>query len=130
MPKLMCKNEGCNNIASKHGYCEIHQPKLKKNKRTAYEHKNKPYYRDSRWKTVCMIVDQREHNCCQLCHKFVSGRRKQHHHIIPIQEKPELAFDADNIMLVCPICHIVAESKSKEFKKFPSYFNSPPTQNV
>ncbi|WP_420814207.1 HNH endonuclease [Loigolactobacillus bifermentans] len=131
----MCQYEGCNNLVDHGKYCQEHAysrkyRQAKRKKRDVYHHDNKPYYRTERWQTVCMEVDIREHNCCQRCGRYVYGRHKHHHHIKPIKVDASLAYDPNNIMLLCNLCHPIVEheQEAKPPKVFPSYF-SPPTPN-
>lgn len=135
MAKHMCEFNGCHNIiehgryCTEHSYSEKHKRSRKK-KRSVYHHDNKPYYHDPKWKSVCMQVDLREHNQCQRCGKIVFGRHKHHHHIKPIKDDPSLAYEPNNVMLLCDLCHPIVEHEQEDTlaKVYPSYFNSPPTQ--
>ncbi len=137
MAKKMCQFEGCSNITERGKYCSEHTAsrkfkRAKRKKHNAYHHENKPYYHSQRWKTVCAIVDLRENNCCQRCHRYVFGKYKHHHHIKPIKLDATLAFDPENIMLLCSDCHPIVEHEQEEKrpKVYPSYFTPPtPTQN-
>lgn len=135
MAKHMCEFNGCHNIiehgryCAEHSYSEKHK-RARKKKRSVYHHDNKPYYHDPKWKSVCMQVDLREHNQCQRCGKIVFGRHKHHHHIKPIKDDSSLAYEPNNVMLLCDLCHPIVEHEQEDTlaKVYPSYFNSPPTQ--
>lgn len=50
-------------------------------------------------------VYQRDNYKCQQCNS--NKRTKLHmHHIIPLFQDPSLAFDMDNLITLCPDCHI------------------------
>lgn len=126
----MCEFNGCHNLI-KHGkYCAEHayskDYRIKhKHHRSVWHHDNKPVYHSDKWKSVCEVVDLREHNMCQRCGKIVFGKDKQHHHIIPIKQDPSLKFEPRNIMLLCARCHPIVEHEQEENPKpvYPSYFD-------
>lgn len=131
MARAMCQQPGCTNVVEHGRYCAEHAyshsyKRAKRKKASVYHHDNKPVYRSDEWKSVCYIVDQREHNCCQHCGKFCYGRDKQHHHIIPIKDDPSLEFEPNNIMLLCSKCHPIVEHEHDEHKPnvYASYFNA------
>jgi 5-methylcytosine-specific restriction endonuclease McrA len=127
----MCEFNGCHNLIEHGRYCSEHQRHIHKHKpKSIYHHDNKPVYRSEQWKSVCLMVDLREHDRCQRCGKIVFGKDKQHHHIIPIKKNPQLEFDPDNIMLLCAKCHPIVEHEQEKTKPkiFPKYFQSPPYQ--
>ena len=41
---------------------------------------------------------------------YIETRRLQVHHIIPLEERPDLAFDNDNLITVSPRTHELAET--------------------
>lgn len=125
-----CAVDGCSNLVEHGKYCPEHALSAKgkqarKHHRSVYVHENKPIYRTERWKNVCQIVDLREHNRCQRCGKYVWGRHKQHHHIVPIQRDASLTYDTNNIMLLCDKCHPIVEHEQDDTnqKIYPSYFS-------
>jgi len=125
----MCEFNGCHNVIEHGSYCEEHKysEKFKRahaKRKSIYHHDNKPVYRSQEWKSVCEVVDMREHNACQNCGRIVFGRNKQHHHIVPIKDNPQLEFEPDNIMLLCARCHPIVEHEQENKKPeiFASYF--------
>ena len=134
-----CEFNGCTNKVSNGAYCEDHKrskksrmAKQKKQSKSIYHHANKSFYNSDPWKAMRSYVYEREHGCCQLCGRFIFGRRAHVHHMVPIKANPLLALDENNLMLLCPTCHTIEENKDKEKKEkvFPSYFGpkAPPTQ--
>ena len=45
---------------------------------------------------------ERDHYWCQVCRRRWANTV---HHIIPIEERPDLALDMDNCEAICTICH-------------------------
>lgn len=126
-----CDFNGCTNKISHGKYCEEHQRSAKskrarRKKKDIYHHDNKPFYRTEAWKSVSDYVYEREHGCCQRCGKFIFGRQAHRHHIVPIKDDKTLALDPNNIMLLCPQCHVIVENedKDKKDKVYPSYFKT------
>lgn len=130
----MCEFNGCHSLVEHGRYCEEHaysekHKRARKKKRSVYHHDNKPVYHSEKWKSVCQLVDMREHDQCQRCGRYVFGRHKHHHHIVPIKVNPMLEYEPNNIMLLCNLCHPIVEHEQEEkpVKVYPSYFDSPPT---
>lgn len=50
-------------------------------------------------------------NLCALCllDGVVSNSRVEMHHIEPIKERPDLAYDCDNLICLCTWHHVLAE---------------------
>ena len=128
-PIKYCEFNGCTNKIAKGAYCEDHKRKKKarksKEKKSIYHHENKPFYRTQSWQDMRSYIYERERGCCQVCGKFVFGKRAQVHHIIPIKDNKLLSLEENNLMLLCPQCHVIEENKEKK-KVFPSYFNTEP----
>ncbi|TEA54648.1 HNH endonuclease [Bacillus sp. BH2] len=122
-----CDFNGCRNKISKGRYCEEHKrnklPRKKKDKKNIYHHENKSFYRTDEWKYVRSQVYEREKGYCQRCGRFVFGRSAHVHHIIPIKQDETLKLEINNLMLLCPKCHIKEENEDKPKKVFPSYFS-------
>lgn len=129
-----CDFNGCTNKINRGSYCDEHKRskasiKKMQNKKTIYHNQNKPFYNSKEWKHMRSFVYEREHGCCQKCGRFVFGKHAQVHHIVTIKKNPLLKLDPNNLMLLCPSCHMEEENKDKEKtrKIFPGYFNAPPT---
>lgn len=64
-----------------------------------------------RWDQVRQGVYCRDHNLCRAC--WESGRLTvdglEAHHIIPLSERPDLAYDPDNIITLCTRHHKAAD---------------------
>lgn len=63
-------------------------------------------HKSKRWKEKRNYILKRDNYLCQECKKY--GRRVDGdvvHHIIPIEEAPELAFVDDNLITICKTCH-------------------------
>lgn len=120
-----CEFNGCTHKVDKGAYCDDHKRSKKsmiKKRKDIYHHDNKSFYNSNAWKTTRDFVYEREHGCCQECGRFIFGRSAHVHHKVPIKKNPLLKLDLNNLMLLCPTCHIAEENKDKQEKVFPSYF--------
>jgi thymidylate synthase (FAD) len=57
-------------------------------------------------------VYERDHHRCQLCGK--TGKLTLHH-ILPVWSRPDLATDIDNLVSVCPPCHLKVNTRELEY---------------
>lgn len=71
-----------------------------------------PFYHTKAWKRVRALALARDGGMCQSCmEKFRSGvgirprRAQMVHHIIPREERPDLALDLKNLQSLCNECH-------------------------
>ncbi|KAA0965836.1 HNH endonuclease [Sporosarcina sp. ANT_H38] len=124
-----CDFNGCDSKIERGRYCSDHmrdmpKKKKKKDKVSIYHHENKSFYNSKLWKATRSYVYDRERGCCQRCKSFVFGRNAHVHHVIPIKKDITLRLEVNNLMLLCPVCHIEEENKIGTQKIFPSYFNS------
>jgi 5-methylcytosine-specific restriction enzyme A len=110
-----CGEQGCKSLISSGRYCADH--KRKKKEKVVYS-KNKSFYRTQAWQGLRSFVYERDKGCCQRCGKFVFGKLAHAHHIVPVQIKPSLKLDADNVTLLCNKCHPIVEEETME-KYFP-----------
>ena len=62
--------------------------------------------KDKLEKVVKSIVKIRDNNTCQKCLKKVSGANCHASHVIPVSRDGRLAFDIDNLKVLCFHCHI------------------------
>lgn len=106
-----CHEQGCRSLVDSGRYCNNHRRK-QKNKGS----NNKSFYNSQAWKDVKSYCYQRDKGKCTKCGKFVFGHSAQHHHIVPINEQPELKLESDNITTLCPQCHMLVEKKSHKHK--------------
>lgn len=52
------------------------------------------------------IVKKRDRYTCQHCHKLVSGSNCHVSHVIPVSASLDLAYDLNNLKVLCYHCHI------------------------
>lgn len=71
-----------------------------------------PFYHSAAWKRVRALAMQRDHGMCQDCmDRLRAGygirphRAQMVHHIIPLEERPDLALDLNNLRSLCNECH-------------------------
>lgn len=107
-----CHEQGCKNLISSGRYCDDHK-RRSRNKGS----NNKSFYNSQAWRDLKSFCYQRDGGRCTKCLKFVFGHSAQHHHIIPVNKRPDLKLDADNITTLCPKCHMLEEKKSYDKPK-------------
>lgn len=130
-----CDFNGCPNKIKRGSYCEEHKRskqsiQKKQRKKSIYHNQNKSFYNSKPWKSMRLFIYQRERGCCQKCGRFVFGKHAQVHHVVTIKQNPLLKLEPNNLMLLCPKCHMEMENMDKEKlpKIFPNYFKAPPTK--
>lgn len=73
---------------------------------------SKPFYHTARWKKCRRAVLIRDHGMCVDCmERFTAGYGVKPapavmvHHVIPYEERPDLALDMNNLVSLCAECH-------------------------
>lgn len=73
---------------------------------------SKPFYHTAAWKRVRAAALMRDNGMCQACmDRLRAGygirprRAEMVHHIIPLEERPDLALDLNNLRSLCNECH-------------------------
>lgn len=73
---------------------------------------SKPFYHTAAWKRLRAVALSRDNGMCQDCmERFRMGygikpnRATMVHHIIPVEERPDLALDLNNLRSLCSECH-------------------------
>ena len=71
-----------------------------------------PFYHSAAWKRVRALAMQRDNGMCQDCmdrlragYGIKPNRAQMVHHIIPLEERPDLALDLNNLRSLCNECH-------------------------
>ena len=97
----------------------------------------KHIYNSARWKEKRMQILIRDHFECQDCRARLENavshdiqlkgwerkihRATQVHHIIELKERPDLAFDDDNLVSLCGMCHNIRHGRGPfQFENTPS----------
>ena len=103
-------------------YCgRIHDSKFDCGKKPKREHDRSrvsyTVHRSNRWTELSRSVRDRDGYCCLVClsGKFGTLNRittdgVSVHHIVPIEENPELAYDDTNCITLCHMHHEMAEA--------------------
>ncbi len=73
---------------------------------------SKPFYHTAAWKQARAAALRRDHGMCQDCmDKFRAGygihphRAELVHHLIPLEDRPDLALRLENLRSLCNECH-------------------------
>lgn len=71
-----------------------------------------PFYHRAAWKRARLAALQRDRWMCRDCmERFEGGygikpnRATMVHHLIPLEERPDLALRLDNLISLCDECH-------------------------
>lgn len=71
-----------------------------------------PFYHRKAWKRLRALALARDNGMCQDCmdalragYGIKPNRATMVHHIIPREERPDLALDLDNLRSLCDSCH-------------------------
>ncbi len=94
------------------------------------EGKTHDFYVSKAWRKFRLRILQRDHYECQHCRAKRARKivRATHvHHIQELKDRPDLAFDPDNLISLCHMCHEEVHdrlSKANEArKKKPKFMN-------
>jgi len=109
-----CGEQGCKQLIAAGRYCDNHR--RKKKDKPVYS-KNQSFYKTQVWKDLKADCYQRDKGCCVRCGKFVFGKQAHHHHKVPIQVDPSLKLDKNNVITVCPKCHMILENEDRKQKQ-------------
>ena len=63
-------------------------------------------YRTRRWVALRIQAKRRDGFRCTACN---AAGRLEVHHVKPIRERPDLAFDLSNLKCLRPTCHVAVE---------------------
>ena len=80
--------------------------------------KSQGFYQSTEWRELREFVLRRDHYLCRLklsdqCMRIANTV----HHIKALEDYPELALDADNLVSCCYWCHEVTKAKQTEIPK-------------
>lgn len=74
--------------------------------------KSDPFYHTAAWRRLRAVALSRDDGMCQECmRRFRLGygiaprRATMVHHIVPIEERPDLALRLENLRSLCSECH-------------------------
>ena len=65
-----------------------------------------------RWNNVRKLVNERDHYLCRVClaQKRLTHDKLETHHIVPLCEDVDLAYDPNNLITLCAKHHKAADS--------------------
>ena len=73
---------------------------------------SKPFYHTAAWKRARQAALMRDNGMCQACMERLRAgygirprRAEMVHHIIPLEERPDLALELSNLRSLCSACH-------------------------
>lgn len=108
-PPKPCAHPMCPELVpTKQTYCQAHQ---RQRWREQNERKGKwrKFYGSARWRKVRKIV-LASHPTCQVCKR---REAREVHHVKPLREHPELAYDLENLVACCSHCHRSHEARKQ-----------------
>ena len=76
--------------------------------------------RGSKLYTVFMKNFRKEHPICAdpfSIHNKIIVPSQHIHHIIPFEQAPDKCFDKENLIALCPFCHLCIHRSRKDIKK-------------
>ena len=67
---------------------------------------NDPFYQSKAWRLIRSVAVRRDNGRCRECGRAVTGRAAHVDHIQSRRTHPELAYNIDNLRLLCVQCHM------------------------
>lgn len=77
-----------------------------------YDKKPDPFYKSKAWRQLRLAALQRDHYLCVDC--MAANQRGEMirprpatvvHHVLPVEQRLDLALDIDNLVSLCDACH-------------------------
>lgn len=68
----------------------------------------RPFYSSKRWERARFLAKRRDGFKCVECG---SRNKLEVHHIKPVRDRPDLAFDLVNLRTLCRDCHAIETNK-------------------
>lgn len=88
---------------------------------------SQPFYHSAKWKRLRKAALYRDRGLCQDCMaRFDAGtgfkprRADTVHHLLTLEERPDLALDLNNLLSLCAICHNQRHPEKGESKELDS----------
>jgi len=97
MPELKV----CNKCGVLHAGTGAHCEQCKR-RRPKQQATHAHVYNDSRWKALRVTALERDGHRCQQCGSY---DRLVVHHIVEVSSRPNLAFELNNLQVLCRRCH-------------------------
>ena len=117
-----CKD--CGRIHDTKFDCGCKPKRIKKGNTTAEQVRN-----SYRWRKTREAINDRDGNVCRWCLKMgkVVWGDLETHHIIPIEECKDLAYEDNNLITLCVRCHKLADQKMISRGELEALTDTPPT---
>jgi len=103
-----CRHPGCPTLLPSPGWCDRHAAEAAEASRLTDARRDpeaRRIYASKRWHRVRRRILDRD-PICRLCRKAFAEHA---HHVQKIKDRPDLAYDEDNLVGVCGPCHPAAE---------------------
>lgn len=81
-------------------------------------------YKSSNWTRLRKQALERDHYECQWCAaKGKTVKATTVHHIVPADERPDIAYELDNLVSLCRTCHEQHHGRQRrEDERFPEWW--------
>lgn len=88
-----------------------------------YHEKFNDFYNSSEWKAIRNQKFIEARGLCERCEKRgIIKKGKEVHHKIPIEQRPDLRLDMNNLELLCSDCHNNAHGRESSLQKFNNFW--------
>lgn len=66
----------------------------------------KEFYKSTRWKAKRIRILKRDEYLCRECKRYgKSVAATTVHHVVPLEQRPDLKYSSDNLISLCNKCH-------------------------
>ena len=84
-----------------------------------YHEKFNDFYNSAAWRALRNQKFIAAHGLCERCgEKGIIKKGKEVHHKSPIEKRPDLSLDIDNLELLCTSCHNGTHGRESSLQKF------------
>jgi 5-methylcytosine-specific restriction protein A len=102
-PKRPCRHPGCPETSGA-TYCDKHR-KTKQRNESKQRDRGKQIYKTARWLRVRKAKLARNPLCEECLRQQRTRPAKDVHHIEPVRDRPDLAYQISNLEALCHSCH-------------------------
>lgn len=95
-----------------------HDDSPKSGQRKKESLKKRGFYQSRAWRSIRLLALQRDHYLCQECLKKRRFKTATEvHHLLPLEDYPELGLELSNLQSLCWDCH--EETKHRDSVRLP-----------